>query len=131
MTTQVINFKHQIIESKFRFLTQYEKLIQGKTIELWYLEHQYYTVRICYCDLFINSTFSLCVLYPHKDKSMTQAVQNNEGRLYEIKEIIRFIFLANYFIFFPLNCLISFLNFATKFLNDMKNQKMGFYSYKL
>ena len=52
---------------------------------------------------------------------MTQAVQNNEGRLYEIKEIIRFIFLANYFIFFSLNCLISFLNFA--FSNKISHEK--------
>lgn len=28
MTTQVINFKHQIIESKFRFLTQNENLFK-------------------------------------------------------------------------------------------------------
>ena len=70
------------------------------------------------CDLFINSTFSLCVLYPHKDKSMTQAVQNNEGKLYEIKEIIRFIFFANYFIFFSLKLFNIFLKFCIQQQNS-------------
>lgn len=32
MTTQVINFKHQIIESNFRFLTQYENLFKVKQL---------------------------------------------------------------------------------------------------
>lgn len=54
---------------------------------------------------------------------MTQAVQNNEGRLYEIKEIIRFIFLANYFIFFPLKLFNIFSKFCIQQQNFSIHEK--------